>query len=258
MTANSINWLGMFTLYKRESMRFLKVWNQTIIAPVVTTLLFLAIFTLALDRHVVDVEGIPFEKFIMPGLVMMAVVQNAFANSSSSLMLAKVQGVIIDILIPPLNAHEIVLAYMLGGLTRGIIVGIGVWLSMCFFVDSSADNYLLAFIYIILSAIMLSLCGILCGIWAQTFDQMSAITNYIITPLAFLSGTFYSVKRLPEFWQMVSVFDPFFYMISGFRYAITGYADINPALGIAVIIVMNVLLYFVSVMIINRGYRLKS
>lgn len=255
---NSFNTLGTLTLCKREIWRFLKVWNQTVIAPMVTTLLFLAVLVLAMggDKRVMD--GIPYNQFIAPGLVMMAVVQNAFANTSSSLMLAKIQGVIIDFLMPPLTGSEVVLAMVVGGIVRGLMVGVAVMAAVYFFVPFTLHSFPLAIFHVLAASMMLALLGILGGIWAQGFDQMSAVTNYVITPLAFLSGTFYSIHHLPEFWRGICHFNPFFYMIDGFRYAITGYTDGRIATGIIVMISINLVLWVITAHLFNKGYRLKS
>ncbi|MBY0407203.1 MAG: ABC transporter permease, partial [Rickettsiales bacterium] len=230
-----MNTIGVATLCSREIKRFMKVWNQTVIAPMITTLLFLAIMTLAMGSGHREVDGIAFNRFIAPGLIMMAIVQNAFANTSSSLMLAKIQGVIIDILMPPLTGAEITLALVVGGLVRGLSVGVVVMASVYLFVPFSLEHPFVALVYVVLASVMLALLGVLTAVWAQSFDQLSAVTNYIITPLAFLSGTFYSIKQLPEFWYHVCHFNPFFYMIDGFRYAIIGYSDGNIGLGVAVL-----------------------
>lgn len=252
------NPLGFATLCKREIWRFMKVWNQTVIAPVITSLLFLAVLTLAMGRGDRVIDGIPYVEFIAPGLIMMAVVQNAFANTSSSLMLAKIQGVIIDILMPPLSATEITLALVVGGVVRGALVGVAVSAALYVFVPIDIVHPIYALFHIVAASMMMALFGVLGGVWSQTFDQMSAITNYLITPLAFLSGTFYSIKALPEFWQHVCHFNPFFYMIDGFRYAMIGYSDSDPLLGFAVMIGANMLLFIVIHHMINRGYRLKQ
>lgn len=253
-----VNWIGIATLSKREIWRFSKVWNQTILAPVVTTLLFLAILTLALggDHRVVD--GMPFNQFVAPGLVMMAVVQNAFANTSSSLMLSKIQGVIIDLLMPPFKAWEVVLCLVAGGLVRGLCVGAVVMFSVYLFVPFTLHDGWLVLYYLAASSIMLALLGIITGLWSQSFDQLAAITNYIITPLAFLSGTFYSIKVLPPFWYGICHWNPFFYMIDGFRYALTGHADGNIGLGMAVLLGCNIVLWVVAQWLYSSGYRLKS
>lgn len=253
-----INTIGIWTLYKREVWRFLKVYNQTVFAPVVTTMLFLAIFSLALGGSVRLVGKMPFIEFIAPGLIMMAIVQNSFANTSSSLMLSKIQGVIIDVLMPPFRPSEMVFAAVMGGVTRGVVVGSVTAVAMVYFVPFSVHSPWLVLFYVVASSMMMALFGMVGGLWAQSFDQMSMITNYVITPLAFLSGTFYSVKQLPEVWQVVSRFDPFFYMIDGFRYAVTGFSDGNISLGIGVMIVMNILLWVAATQIIRSGWRLKS
>ena len=254
-----VNWLGLSTLYKREVWRFIKVINQTLLAPVITTLLFLAVLTLSLggrsDRMIGDV---PYSHFITPGLIMMAVVQNAFSNTSSSLMLSKIQGVIIDLLMPPFSGGEITFGLTMGGVTRGVLVGIVVSLSIYPFVPFTVHSWILAIFYVFASSLMLALVGLLAGIRSQSFDQLASITNYIITPLSFLSGTFYSIKQLPEFWQIVCHFNPFFYMIDGFRYSLTGYSDGNINIGIIVISVTNIILWYVSQLLISKGYRLKT
>jgi ABC-2 type transport system permease protein len=253
------NTIGIYTLCKREIWRFVKVWNQTVIAPVVTTLLFLAIMTLAMggaDHE--PVGGVPFTQFIAPGLVMMAIVQNAFANTSSSLMLAKIQGVIIDILMPPLKGSEVVFSLVVGGVARGIAVGVVVMVSVYLFVPFTMEHAWVGVFHVLAASVMLALMGILTGIWAQSFDQLAAITNYIITPLAFLSGTFYSIHQLPAFWQKLCHFNPFFYMIDGFRYAITGHTDSAAMTGIIVMLSINVVLWAVTATLFNKGYRLKT
>lgn len=250
---NAVNWIGLWTLYHREVWRFTKVFNQTIIAPVVTTLLFLAIFTLALGRNHHAVEGIPFDQFIAPGLIMMAIVQNAFANVSSSLMLSKIQGVIIDLLMPPISAGELTFALMMGGITRGVMVGIVVASAMSLFVPFQVHAPWLAVFYAVSASMMLALIGVLAGIWAQSFDQMSAITNYVVTPLAFLSGTFYSVKNLPDIWYAASQFNPFFYMIDGIRYALTGHTDTEVSIGIMVMVGVNAILWVIARRLVARS-----
>lgn len=254
----SANWLGVGTLFKREVWRFMKVWNQTLFAPVVTVLLFLAILMLALGGTKRMIGDLSYDRFIAPGLIMMAVVQNAFANTSSSLMIAKIQGVIIDFLMPPLKGWEVTAAMVMGGVVRGVLVGITVSTAVYVFVPFSMEHPFLALVYILLASTMLSLFGMLGGILANTFDQMAALTNYLITPLSFLSGTFYSVQNLPPFWYHVSHYNPFFFMIDGFRYSVTGHADGNIHLGMAVLLGVNVVLWYVVQRLFSRGWRLKS
>jgi ABC-2 type transport system permease protein len=256
-----INWLGLWTLYKREVWRFLKVMNQTLLAPIITTLLFLAVLSLSIGGHGARViNGVPvsYGNFIAPGLIMMAVVQNAFANTSSSLMLSKIQGVIIDILMPPFTGTEITFSLTAGGVTRGVMVGVVVALAVYPFTPYTVHHWDAAIFFVFASSLMLALLGLLTGIWSQTFDQLSAITNYIITPLSFLSGTFYSITQLPPFWYDVCHFNPFFYMIDGFRYALTGYADGSVMTGVFVMIAVNVTLWLVAQRLITKGYRLKT
>jgi ABC-2 type transport system permease protein len=254
----AINWLGLWTLYVKEVRRFAKVATQTVIAPVVTTLLFLAIFALALGGATREVGGVPFAQFLAPGLVMMAMVQNAFANTSSSLLISKIQGNIVDVVMPPLSAGELTLAFAAGGVTRGLAVGLAVALAMAVFVPLEVQHPFFVLFHAFAASLMLSLVGLLAGIWAEKFDQMAAITNFVITPFAFLSGTFYSVERLPEFWRVAAHFDPFFYMIDGFRYGFIGHADASLALGAAVLIAADILLWVLVYAWFRRGYKLKA
>lgn len=252
------NWIGVWTVYRRETWRFMKVWNQTIIAPVITTLLFLAVLTLAMGANERLIAGMKFSQFVAAGLVMMAVVQNAFANSSSSLILGKIQGVIIDYLMPPLKGWELTLGIVAGGVTRGVIVGISVMIGVYLFVPFSLHHAGLAIFYVVTASSMLALLGVLGGVYASGFDQLSAFTNYIITPLSFLSGTFYSIHQLPEIWQKVSFYNPFFYMIDGFRYAMTGHHDGDIATGIWVMVIINVALAWLVQHLLAKGWRMKS
>lgn len=255
---SNVNWVGLATLYKRETWRFLKVWNQTITAPMITTLLFLAILTLAMGAHERTIDGLPYDLFIAPGLIMMAVVQNAFANTSSSLMLQKFQGVINDLLMPPLSAGEITFSMVMGGVSRGVLVGLSVGIAMWFFVPFNVAHIGWAVFFIVASSMMLALLGLIVGIYSQTFDHMTAATNYVITPLSFLSGTFYSIHDLPQIFQQISHANPFFYMIDGFRYSIINYSDTDPMIGVWVLLGTNIALWYAAYSMIKRGYRLKS
>ncbi len=256
--SSSANWLGAFTVYRRETWRFMKVWNQTIIAPVVTTLLFLAVLSLALGGDSRTVAGMPFNQFVGAGLIMMAVVQNAFANSSSSLILGKIQGVIIDYLMPPLKGWEVTLGIVAGGITRGVLVGIAVMIGVYIFVPLDVHSIPLAIFYMVTASMMLALLGMLGGVYASGFDQLSAFTNYIITPLSFLSGTFYSIQNLPPIWQTISLYNPFFYMIDGFRFAMTGHSDGNINVGIMIMLGINLGLWLLVQHLFARGWRMKS
>ncbi len=254
----SVNWRGLWTLYLKEVQRFLKVFSQTVAGPVVSTLLFYAIFSLALGGAVRTVGDVPFVQFLAPGLIMMAMVQNAFANTSSSLMIAKIQGNIVDVLMPPLTAGELAVGFAAGGVTRGVVVGLVTAIVMLLFVPIGLANPALIVFHAVAASLMLSLLGIVAGIWAQKFDQMAAITNFIIMPLSFLSGTFYSIERLPAAWQVVSRVNPFFYMIDGFRAGFIGRADADPLLGVIVMLVIDLVLFFVAYRLFATGYRLKA
>jgi ABC-2 type transport system permease protein len=253
-----INWLGAWTLFLKEVRRFLKVYFQTVLAPVVTTLLFLAVFALALGRVAAQVKGVPFVEFLAPGLIMMAMVQNAFANTSSSLIIAKVQGNIVDMLMPPLSAAEQTVAVALGGVTRGLVVGCAVSLAMAVFVPMHLHSLGLAVYHAVMGSLMLSLLGMIGGIWADKFDHMAAVTNFLVTPLSFLSGTFYSIDRLPEGFHAVALANPFFYMIDGFRYGFIGQADGPVAVGAVIVGATNLFLLAVTYRMLATGYKLKS
>ena len=253
-----VNWLGLWTLYLKEVRRFLKVSTQTLLSPVVTTLLYVAVFSLALGRAVPDIAGVPFVEFLGPGLVMMAMVQNAFANSSSSLMIAKIQGNIVDLLMPPLSAGELICGFALGGVTRGLVVGFAMWSAIILIVPLGLHDLFFVLFHAVAASLMLSLLGVIGGIWAEKFDQMAAMTNFVITPLSFLSGTFYSIGSLPKFWYAVAHLDPFFYMIDGFRYGFTGHADGSLLAGLLTLTGVNVALWVVAHRMFQRGYKLKA
>ncbi len=255
----AVNWRGAWELYVKEVRRFLKVYLQTIAAPIVTTLIFLAIFALALGRDVTrHVPGVTFTEFLVPGLVMMAMVQNAFANTSSSVIISKVQGNIVDVLMPPLSSAEILAAYALGGLSRGLIVGVAVLAAMAVFATVHVHDLGYILFHAVAASLMLSLLGIMAGIWADKFDHMAAVTNFIITPLSFLSGTFYSIDRLPENLQIIAHLNPFFYMIDGFRYGFLGHEDALPVLGLVVVGLTNVALLWATYRMLKSGYKLKA
>lgn len=258
MQMQGINWIGLRTIYYKETRRFLKVYNQTLIAPVITSMLFLAVFALAIGGRVHTIAGIDFKLFMAAGLVMMTVMQNAFANSSSSFIMGKVLGTLVDYLMPPISAGEIITGMVASAVTRGVIVGILVFLAIKCFVPITIEYPLIALFYMIIASILMALLGIFSGILAETFDQMAAITSYLITPLSFLSGTFYSVKNLPDFWYQLSHYNPFFYLIDGFRYGLTGYSDGSIQTGIIYILSFIMALSAINLMLITKGYRIKS
>jgi ABC-2 type transport system permease protein len=252
------NGLGWWTLYQREVLRFAKVYNQTVLAPVVTSLLYLVIFALALEPFKETVSGTPYLQFLAPGLIVMAITQNAFANTSSSLMIAKIQGTIVDLLMAPLTPWELTSALALGGVTRGLAVGAATAIAMLPVVPVSVHSIGLLLYFAITSALMLSLLGIAGGIWAEKFDHIAAVTNFIVTPLSFLSGTFYSIGRLPEWIQVIAHLNPFFYMIDGFRFACNGRSDTDPLLGVLILATVNAGLLYLCWRMFDRGYKLKA
>ncbi|MFN8693789.1 MAG: ABC transporter permease [Holosporales bacterium] len=253
-----MNLIGTKTLLLKEIRRFWKVMMQTVMAPMVTTLLFLAVFMLALGRTYDVVPGVDFIHFLAPGLIMMALAQNAFANSSSSLIIAKVNNTIVDVIMPPLSPLELTTAFALGAVARGFVVAIAVLVSMLPFIPITVHHWGFLLYHFFSAGLLMGLLGILTGIWAEKFDNVATITNFFITPLSFLSGTFYSVQRLPEFWQIVAHVNPFFYMIDGARYALTGYNDGNLNAGIWVMLLCNCIAAFVCYRWFDRGYKLQA
>ncbi len=252
-----VNWRGLWTLYVKEVRRFLSVYTQTLLAPIVTTLLFLAIFTLALGRSG-GLAGISYAEFLVPGLVMMAILQNAFANTSASIVISKIQGNIVDLLMPPLSPAELVVGVVGGGVTRGLLVGLVVLLAMRIFVPFGLHDPFFIVFHAVNASVMLSLLGMIGGIWAERFDHIAAVTNFVITPLSFLSGTFYSIQRLPEAWQAVALFNPFLYLIDGFRYGVIGHADTSLPVGMAVALAVNLSLLALAHRMLSTGYRIKA
>lgn len=257
-TFGDINVVGVWTLYRKEVRRFFKVYGQTLLAPVITTLVYLAIFALALGGAKRQIGPLSFLEFLAPGLVMMGVTQNAFANTSSSLIIAKIQGTIVDYLMPPLRPGELVMGVAMGGVTRGILVGVVITLSTLPFVRLPMPYPLLALYFTLSASLMLSLLGMLAALWAEKFDQMAMVTNFIITPLSFLSGTFYSIDDLPNGFHLAATLNPFFYSIDGLRFALTGHADGNVWIGAVVLLAVNVVLWAATIRLFKTGYRLRS
>ena len=219
------NYLCIYTLFKKEVFRFLKVGIQTVVGPAISSLLFLAVFSLALGRSVNQINNVNLSEFIAPGLIMMTMLQNSFANGASSIGQSKFQGNIVDILMAPLSDYELAIGYIFGAIARGVICGLVTFLGILFFVPLNIHSYLALFFYSIMGCFMMGSMGVMVGIWADKWDQQQGITNFIILPLTFLSGTFYSISRLPDFWKNISNFNPFFYNIDGFRYAFIGKSD---------------------------------
>ncbi|MFX0540674.1 ABC transporter permease [Roseovarius sp. S4756] len=254
----AVNWLGLATLCWREIMRFVAVWTQTLLAPLATAALFLVIFTIAIGPTRGDVMGVPFTHFIAPGILMMTVIQNAFANTSSSIVIGKVQGNIVDTLMPPLSPAELVLGYLVGAMGRGLCVAIAIALGLMLFEGIVPQHPVMLLGYVILGSAFIGAVGIVAGIFANKFDQMAAITNFIVTPLAFLSGTFYSVEALPPVLNEITHFNPIFYLIDGARFAMLGVSDSSPALGAVVATGSTLAVAGAAHWMFARGYRLKA
>jgi ABC-2 type transport system permease protein len=255
-----VNWGGLETLYIKEVRRFFKVQMQTVWAPAVTTLLYLAIFTVALGRGGRTVMGVHFADFIAPGLIVMAMIQNAFANASFSLLVGKMQGNIVDYLMPPLSTGELIAGLVGAAVTRAFLVGIAVWLAMLLWpgVHVRIEHPLWVFWFGLMGALMLSFLGLLTSLWADKFDHAAAVTNFVVTPLSLLSGTFYSIHQLAPSFQAVSHANPFFYVISGFRYGFLGISDSPIAIGAIVLLVLNVALWALCYALIRRGWKIKN
>ncbi|TDL81403.1 multidrug ABC transporter permease [Palleronia sediminis] len=249
---------GTITLAERECRRFLSIWSQTVLGPLINAGLFLAVFAIAIGPTRGDVMGVPFVQFIAPGLLMMTVIQNAFANTSSSLLAAKVQGNIVDTLMPPLSPLELLAGYLAGGLARGALVAMVIGFVMVTVIGTGLAHPWWLLLFIVLGGAMMGALGLLAGIVANKFDQMSAITNFIITPLSFLSGTFYSIEALPPPLVSLSHLNPFFYLIDGARYGTLGTSDASPVLGALVSVGVTAALMAVGWRWLARGYRLKG
>ena len=254
----STNYLSLWSLFKKEVLRFLKVGIQTVIGPAVGSLLFLAVFSLALGRSVQVINGTSFASFIAPGLIMMTMLQNSFANAASSIGQAKSQGNIVDILMAPLNEIELVIGYIGGAIARGLICGMVTTFGIYMFIPLSIHSFLALVFYSVMGCIMMGAMGTMVGIWADKWDQQQGITNFIVLPLTFLSGTFYSISRLPEFWQKIASFNPFFYNIDGFRYAFLGESDSSLFIGSVTILSINCILIFFCYLMFKTGYKLRS
>ncbi|MFC1750313.1 ABC transporter permease [Pseudomonadota bacterium] len=253
-----MNFLGMYTLFYKELLRFSKVALQTVLAPVVTAMLYLLVFSHVLEEHVQVYEGVSYTAFLIPGLIMMSVIQNSFANSASSLIQSKVTGNIIFVLLTPLSYLEFYLAFLLASVVRGMMVGSGIFLVAMFFVDLPMHNAIWLFAFAFIGSAVLGTLGIVAGIWAEKYDHMAGFQNFIIVPLSFLSGVFYSIHSLPEAWQQVSKFNPFFYMIDGFRYGFFGVSDVSPYVSLSVVLVAWLALAAGTLGMLKSGYKLRD
>ncbi|MGJ9419231.1 ABC transporter permease [Massilia sp. CMS3.1] len=249
--------VGFRTLFYKEMLRFWKVATQTIAAPILTAMLYLLIFGHVLEGRVEVYPGVSYTAFLVPGLVMMSVLQNAFANASSSLIQSKITGNLVFILLPPLSHWEILLAYVAASVVRGVVVGAGVFAITAWFAHLSFAAPLWIIVFALLGAAILGTLGVIAGIWADKFDQLAAFQNFLIMPATFLAGVFYSIHSLPAFWQAVSHFNPFFYMIDGFRHGFFGQSDISPWTSLAIVSAFFAVLAAVAINLLRGGYKLR-
>ncbi len=248
---------GFKTLFYKETLRFWKVATQTVTAPILTAILYLMIFGHAMQNQTQVYPGVRFTSFLVPGLVMMSVLQNAFANCSSSLIQSKISGNLVFILLAPLSHWEIFSAYVLASVVRGLVVGAGVFITTAWFADLSFVAPLWIALFALLGAAILGTLGLITGIWAEKFDQLAASQTFVIMPATFLSGVFYSIHSLPPFWQMLSRFNPFFYMIDGFRYGFFGVSDVDPMISLGIVAGFFAVLAGVAINMLSRGYKLR-
>jgi len=248
---------GFVTLLYKELLRFWKVGFQTILAPMVSTLLYLLVFFHVLETRVEVYPGVAYTIFLIPGLVMMAVIQNAFANSSSSMIQSKISGNIVFVLLSPLSYRAIFFAYILASIVRGLLVGLGVYSVTMIFFDIPLQLPFWALLFVILGSAILGALGLIAGIWADKFDQLAAFQNFIIMPLTFLSGVFYTIHSLPAGWQYLSQLNPFFYMIDGFRYGFFGVSDISPYISLMIVALCLVGISMLAIRLLKSGYKLR-
>lgn len=248
---------GFFTLLHKELLRFWKVGLQTVFAPMLSTLLYLLIFSHVLEEHVQAYPGVAYTVFLVPGLVMMAMLQNAFANSSSSLIQSKISGNFVFVLLSPLSYQEIFLAYVLASVVRGLAVGVGVYLVTLGFFEIPVSSFLWVLVFALMGSALLGALGIIAGIWAEKFDQLAAFQNFVILPLTFLSGVFYTIHSLPPFWQGLSHLNPFFYMIDGFRYGFFSVSDISPYASLGIVAACFLAVSWLTLRMLRAGYKIR-
>ena len=253
-----INWVGTYTLYLKETLRFLTVFGQTIIGPVVTSILFLSVISLALGEDRPNVLGVSFIEFLAPGLIAMQVIQQAFSHSSSSLLMGKMMGTIIDIIGAPLSAAEVTLAVILAAVTRALMISVISIIIFSLIIEIEIKNYLIFFTYLFLSGFIMGAAGFIAGLWADKFDHMATATNFIIVPLSFLSGTFYSIERLPSILNILSKYNPFFHMIDGFRYSFINNMDGSIKFSLIYLTILSILTWLIAYKLYKKGYKIKS
>ena len=253
-----INWVGAYTLYLKETLRFLSVFGQTIVGPVVTSILFLSVISLAIGEDRQNVLGVTFIEFLAPGLIAMQIIQQSFSHSSSSLLMGKIMGNIVDLIGAPLSASEVTLAIILASVTRSLMISVISVIIFSLMIEIQIKNYLIFFTYLFLSSFIMGAVGFIAGLWADKFDHMATATNFIIVPLSFLSGTFYSIERLPNFLNLLSKYNPFFHMIDGFRYSFINDMDGSIKFSLIYLIILSILTWFIAYKLYKNGYKIKS
>jgi len=253
-----INWIGFKSLWLKECNRFLAVWQQTLLSPLVSSLLFLSVLTLALGNEKGNVLGYPFISFLAPGLIAMSILTQSFSHSVSSLMIGKIQGNIVDMLYAPLSALEVSMAIILAAITRSLLIAIISILIFSIIIEIHIYSIIYIFIFAFLGSFILGALGFIAGLWAEKFDHTATVTNFVITPLSFLSGVFYSIDRLPPFFLTISSFNPFFYVIDGFRYGFLGVSDGSIIFGIIYLTILALIIGFIAFFLYKKGYKIKS
>jgi len=253
-----INWIGFYTLYKKETLRFLIVFGQTILGPMLTGILFLIVISIAWGEERGDVLGLPFIEFLAPGLISMQVIQQAFSHSSSSILMGKVMGNIVDLIGSPLSASEVTLAIIFASVTRSFIICIFSIICFNLFVNVNVLSYQYFLSYLLLSSFLMGSLGFIAGMWAEKFDNMATVTNFIIVPLSFLSGTFYSINKLPDILKEISIYNPFFHMIDGLRFSMIGVSDGSTIFGLVYLLSLSLVLWFTAYYLYKKGYKIKS
>ncbi len=254
----NVNWVGAYTLYIKETLRFLSVFGQTIVGPIVTSILFLMVISLAIGETRPNVLGVEFIVFLAPGLIAMQVIQQAFSHSSSSLLMGKVMGNIVDMIGAPLSASEVTFAIILASITRAVMISIISIVVFSFFIEIEIKNYLIFISYLFISSFIMGAAGFIAGLWADKFDHMATVTNFVIVPLSFLSGTFYSLERLPNFIINLSYYNPFFHMIDGFRYSFINNMDGSIKFGLAYLATIAIIMWIIAYTLYKKGYKIKS
>jgi ABC-2 type transport system permease protein len=253
-----INWRGLYTLFGKEVWRFIKVTVQTILTPVITVLLYLLVFSSVLSEKIQVYEGIGYVSFLIPGLIMMSMLQNAFANSSSSLFQSKMNGSIVFVLLAPFSNLEFYIAMVGASILRGLLVGLGVWIASMWFGSVPVHNLWVLLMFGILGSGILGALGLISSIFAEKWDHIAAFQNFVILPLSFLSGVFFSIHTLPEFWESVSYYNPFFYMVDGFRFGFLGVSDTSIQMSLFIVSIFFLCISLFSLFVLHKGYKLRG